>query len=140
MVLRFDHDCPKHYPLVTWSAADVPAECHRQYPCAVGCLCWWFVAILLQVKDAQKWINLHLAHLMCETPAEFTLEQHNSCERLHLTATYIIDVSWWVGNKATSLSDKNLGEHTPETPYVASPSCVCMRLLAMSLVCSPTVT
>lgn len=51
------------------------------------------VAVMCQVKNAREWIELHLAHLMRQAPAGYTQEQQRSCERLHLTATYIIDVS-----------------------------------------------
>jgi hypothetical protein len=51
------------------------------------------LAVLCQVKKAREWIDLHLAHLMRQAPAGYTQEQQRSCEHLHLTATYIFDVS-----------------------------------------------
>ena len=45
------------------------------------------------MKKLRDWIDLHLAHLMRQAPDGYTQEQQRSCERLHLIATYIIDVS-----------------------------------------------
>lgn len=58
----------------------------------------------LQVEYARSWVDQHLAHLMPHPPAGYTMEQQNSMERLHKTATYILEVitaTWlrdWGGN------------------------------------------
>lgn len=49
-------------------------------------------AVTLQVEYAREWLEQHLAHLMPNPPAGFTMEDQSSMERLHKTATYVLEV------------------------------------------------